>query len=299
MNRRDFIIASGSAVLTTSLGLSQSQQPAVGVSFELSEIPNEKPENVDTLIVGFDKLEVTPKYSDMSGDMTVKASLDMGKHGMDESGMSNMSVENGQTRKLSDSMNPMIVDDIDADSIIYGIVEIDVEHSDATDSYYQRFNIIGSETPNSVVYNFDDGTFGSDWTTSVSSNGSNSWVREESGQLQIRAQSGSSNECGTNYAETSEIGYFDGSISISYDWESNASGWYESARTTVYEDGVEIWSDSNNPGKNGSKSGSTTKELTVDGDIVIRFSVEPSSSCTNSDHNWTEYNIDNLQVDYL
>jgi hypothetical protein len=168
MNRRDFVVASGTGFLTGGLGLSQTNRPAVGVEFKINT-PNRKPNNVDNLLIDIDKLEITPSHLDESENMSVQAELDVDNYQLESSDKLNISVTNGRTEKLSKKIDPLLVEGIDTESSIYGTITVNVVHPDIRDAYTQRFNITSNDVPSIVVDRFEDGNINE---YSVSANGS-------------------------------------------------------------------------------------------------------------------------------
>lgn len=63
MKRREFLLASGSAILTgTAIG--SLQRPALGLEFEISAVPSKKPMNIDSILIEFTNFDMTPTYLD-------------------------------------------------------------------------------------------------------------------------------------------------------------------------------------------------------------------------------------------
>lgn len=147
MKRRNFAIASGSAILTGTFAPLQYQQPAVGLDFKLSGIPDKNPNNVDILTINFEKLEITPQYLDDSRDIKVRAELELENYGKDGSSLDSVPVTNGDTKQLSERVDPMVVEDINADSTVSGVVNVTVEHSNIQNTYSQLFAITGTKVP--------------------------------------------------------------------------------------------------------------------------------------------------------
>lgn len=54
MKRRPFLVASGSAILTGT-GFSELQKSALGLDFEIENIPDKNPSNVDSILLDFNK----------------------------------------------------------------------------------------------------------------------------------------------------------------------------------------------------------------------------------------------------
>jgi hypothetical protein len=150
MNRRSFV-ASGSAILFGAFGLSQAQRPAIGLNFELSNFSDKDPENIDILVVDFNKLEITPQYLDESQSMTIKVDLEVDDYGTYESNLDDVTVTNGENQQLSGDIEPIVVEGIDEDIKISGSITVNIEHPDIKDSYSRQFSINSGEIPESGV----------------------------------------------------------------------------------------------------------------------------------------------------
>lgn len=173
MNRRDFIIASGTSVLTGRIGISQIHRPAIGIDFRI-ETTKKEPKKFDSLLLDFDKLEITPRYLDESENITVQAELDVDNYQPKTSDKLNFSVENGKTEQLSKEIDPVLVEGIDTDSSIYGTVTVSVVHPDIDDSYSRRFNVTDTSL-STLVDSYEDGNLSeynieSDGSWSITSN---------------------------------------------------------------------------------------------------------------------------------
>lgn len=214
MKRRNFILSSGSAILTGALGLSQTQRPAVGVNFELSDVPNKNPEDVDRLTVDFSKLEVTPQYLDESESMQITVSLNLDDHGKDESDPTSVSVTNGVTERLSDDVEPLVVDIVDPDITISGTVNINVDHPDIQDRYRSQFNVNTGDIPDNGVEDFETGSLDTQWTNK-------SYINVSTDQIISGSYSGKSDTGGSNI--TSPL----------YDWEFGGGDSYKLAMATL------------------------------------------------------------------
>lgn len=191
MNRRDFVIASGTSVLTGGIGISQIHRPAIGIDFRI-ETTKKEPKKVDSLLLDFDKLEITPRYLDESENITVQAELDVDNYQPETSDKLNFSVENGKTEQLSKEIDPVLVEGIDTDSSIYGTVTVSVVHPDIDDSYSRRFNVTDTSL-STLVDSYEDGNLSeynieSDGSWSITSNepidGSNELTGNNGGSYQ-------------------------------------------------------------------------------------------------------------------
>lgn len=144
MERRDFVIASGSTILS-GLITSHLSRSAVGLNFEVSA-PNKDPSEVDSLLVGFETLEVTPRYLDESDPISVQAKLEVAGR-TDKTSEFQASVENGKTVELKNRIDTMVVEGIDKSTFIRGDVTVMIDHPNVQDSYSQSFKVAKDAEP--------------------------------------------------------------------------------------------------------------------------------------------------------
>lgn len=168
MKRRKFLFTSGS-VLLGSAAITGSQKPAIGLDFELSTIPDKNPKDVDSLLVEFSKLEVTPRYLNEDKKITVQARIETDNYGTSQSSKHKTSFVNGVTKQLSEEIEPTLLDGIDADSFISGDVSITVTHPDLTDTHRRPFSIAGEGIPDSGVARYDATRLGLSSGSSINS----------------------------------------------------------------------------------------------------------------------------------
>jgi hypothetical protein len=184
MKRRDFIVASGSTVLS-GLATSQIQRSAMGLDFEIST-PNKDPSKVDSLLIEFETLEITPKYLDENDPVSVQAKVEVANQ-TKKSNEVQTSVVNGESKNLENSIDSLVVDGLNASSTISGDVTVSIDHPDIQNSYSQQFKVNGSEIPESAIHQwkFSDGS----GTTATDSEDSNdlslsgpTWVSDTSAE---------------------------------------------------------------------------------------------------------------------
>jgi hypothetical protein len=155
MKRRNFILESGSTVLT-GLGAGKLARPAIGIDFEISEPSGQDPSTVDSITISFKKLELTPQYVDESETMTVQAKLELA--GETETSEIQVSVRNGETKNLSDDMSSLVVDGIHTSNSLNGDITVSVDHPSVQDSYSRNFYISEPDIPDSDIENWESGT---------------------------------------------------------------------------------------------------------------------------------------------
>jgi hypothetical protein len=167
MKRRNFILASGSTVLS-GIVASRIQRPAIGLNFEIST-PDKDPSKVDSLVIEFETLEITPKYIDEKEPVSIQAKVEVAGR-VKKSNEVQASVVNGETKELEDGIDSIVIDGLNASSTISGEVTVSIDHSDVQDSYSRQFNITGEEIPDSVVHQYPISTFStSTWNDNVGS----------------------------------------------------------------------------------------------------------------------------------
>jgi hypothetical protein len=201
MKRRDFIVASGSTVLS-GLATSQIQRSAIGLDFEIST-PDKDPSKVDSLVIAFEKLEITPKYLDESEPVNVQGKVEVGGR-IEKSNEVQTSVVNGGTKNLENDVDSIVLDGLNTSSTISGDVTVSIDHPDIQDSYSRQFYVNGSEIPDSRFYNFESGD-SSGWNSLND-------LSADTGQVYAGSYSGliDSIQTGTYHARDIPSGYLGG-----------------------------------------------------------------------------------------
>ena len=149
---------------------------------------------------------------------------------------------------------------------------------------FLAFSSLGAATIFSDSFN--DGSVSGSWSTVGS-------VSEHGGELDIH----NPGDCNYDKA-TVDLGNRDGDITIDQDWRVDISGWYEVPRYRVIVDGSTVFSDRYPTGRDYSGSGSYSDTVTVDGNVKVRFLVDPSGACGNGDHYHTDLYLDNVDITY-
>lgn len=171
---------SGSAVLSAA-GYLSSNKPVLAVDFKISDLPSKKPKNVDRIVLTFDRIELTPQFVNNEKSFNLTATVDV--DGKSRSSNASFKIDNGETKDVSNLVDPIEVGIDNDSSYLQGTVTIGVEHPQLTDDYSQSFNISDGfpTSDNSTgVYNvstenyqqdlfFDMDNDGGDWIL-VSSN---------------------------------------------------------------------------------------------------------------------------------
>jgi hypothetical protein len=152
LKRRNFILASGSTVLS-GIVTSRIQRPAIGLNFEIST-PDKNPSEVNSLVIDFETLQITPQYIDERESISVQAEVEVAGS-TKQSNRFQTSVENGETKELKDRIDALVVDGLNVSRTISGNVTISIDHPDIQDSYARQFNITSSGISESVVDNFE------------------------------------------------------------------------------------------------------------------------------------------------
>lgn len=148
MKRRKFLFSSGSAILSGSALSSSTNRPAIAIEFEISGVPDNKdPSDIDSILVEFDRLELTPTYIDDNSDATIEIKLDVGSGSSAVSKLS-VSLTNGETTDRSDISKSLTIaqDGIStAEDILSGEIVVKVDHTSVSDTYRESFTISGSD----------------------------------------------------------------------------------------------------------------------------------------------------------
>jgi hypothetical protein len=161
MNRRGFLLASGSTVLTGST-ISSLQRPSLGLEFELSAVPNKKTSNVDSITVQFTNFEITPVYLDESMGLDISVELDIQDQRTATKTVSGVEFTNGQTidgkriqKSTGKDLTQVFIDRLDrSENNISGAIYIWVDHPEISQkSYHQPFSVNKTNT----IDNFEDG----------------------------------------------------------------------------------------------------------------------------------------------
>jgi hypothetical protein len=133
------------------------------------------------------------------------------------------------------------------------------------------------------------------WETNIEGNANSTVVNNDSLDLRVY-------KCSLAEA-TTELGYVDGTLSIPFDYQVRADGWYEYPELTVTVDGEKTYTtreeiDADIATKvSGTTSGSPTAEIPVNGNVTVSFRIKPSQFCNNNDHANTYLNVRNIDVD--
>ena len=127
----------------------------------------------------------------------------------------------------------------------------------------------------------------------------NANVTLDGGRMRLRVY-----KCGTAVASRN-LGSLEGTLRISFDWETGADMWYEDPGwrlETAEGDPIEYevidGPDVRSPGSpGGSRNGSVTVEADVDTEVHLVFRIDPSSDCSGWSHTHTYFWVDNIQVE--
>ena len=145
--------------------------------------------------------------------------------------------------------------------------------------------------PTAVVFSddFNDNDV-SDWTKNAIGNAD---VIANDGRMRLNVYKCSDIEV------SKDIGFVSGDITVDFDWESHAEGWWEGIAWKLFVDDVEVVYEGIPIRQYGGYSGHKTKTLNVNGDVRLVFLEARSSYCRNGDHHNTYLWVDNLVVKSL
>lgn len=147
MKRRRFLVTSGSGLISASGISALSQNPSVALDFSLSGVPTADPSNVESLIISFDRFNLTPRYIDDGEKATVTVSLKLDSSIVAENS-AQVKLTNGEATSLNDITEavPIAKHNIGlTGDIIVGEVIIQVDHPSISDTFRQNFSITSSD----------------------------------------------------------------------------------------------------------------------------------------------------------
>jgi hypothetical protein len=161
MRRRDFVLTSGSAILT-GLATSHLHKPAVGINFEIST-PDKDPSEVRSILVDFETLGITPQYLNENKNMKVQVKIEVSNQTKTSDELQT-SVKNGTTKQLGNDIDPIVIDGINTDNSIRGTVTVLIDHPNIKDKYAKTFTFDSGNIPDSALtqnlvawYRFENG----------------------------------------------------------------------------------------------------------------------------------------------
>lgn len=173
MKRRKFLLASGSTVLTGS-AFRSLQRPTIGLEFELSSVPNKDPRIVDSILIDYERLQITPRYIDESEEANFKTILNIEDHGTVSRENNSVSLSNGKVTTYNDVFGKPLVVGVDTDkSHIDGEISTTISHTSiGSETFRKKFTI--SSTKPAKLDDFEDGNTNitssewSDWSLTSS-----------------------------------------------------------------------------------------------------------------------------------
>jgi hypothetical protein len=157
MKRRSFLVLSGSSVFMTG-STNLFQDPALGLDFELSGIPNKNPEDIRSILVRFKEIEIDPQYFEKTEEANIKVIL---------------RIENTQAKEVEKKVqikNQEILskEDIGIKKIgisglnlsqnkssLRGEVEIKIESPSISKSYVNKFVITPNFVPEEAIHHWN------------------------------------------------------------------------------------------------------------------------------------------------
>lgn len=153
MNRRSFLVASGSVILSGA-ATSRWQRSTFALDFELSTVPKRKPSNIGSVLLNFSKFELIPHYVDDSKNADIKIDFSIGSYS--DSVSKTVDVNNGEvisSQDLSPEI-PIVLEDIEASAdSVDGEVRITVKHdSIGKQTYKRQFVVTDNPLINGLVY---------------------------------------------------------------------------------------------------------------------------------------------------
>lgn len=143
MKRRMFVASGSTFLLGSSAKLSTIGEPAVGVEFSILDVTEADPSNTQSVVISFEKLELTPFYvnEQEAFDVSIRINID----GNTETRNTSVQLENSVTSDISSdpNLNTIEVDGIGKpeEEFIIGDITVSVKHPDIKESYSRSFTI--------------------------------------------------------------------------------------------------------------------------------------------------------------
>jgi hypothetical protein len=168
MKRRKFLVASVVGGFST-LGSRQFQRQAVSVDLRLSDsILDIDPTTVNSVIIDFDKIDITTQYLDSTEDLSITVQATLNSN-FTAKKTSNVSFTNERKVQLSDissdstDISSLVIDGFDTDdSYVLGEVKLEVNHPDIQpQSYTRKFSL--TESGVKVITGFENGNVFDNW----------------------------------------------------------------------------------------------------------------------------------------
>lgn len=93
-----------------------------------------------------------------------------------------------------------------------------------------------------------------------------------------------------------DLGFISGEISIDFDWETLAEGWWEGAGWKLMVNGEAVVDEGIPVTEYGVNAGHVTKNVKVSGNVQLMYRIYQSSHCRNGDHFNTFMWVDNVAI---
>jgi hypothetical protein len=161
MNRRNFLVASGSAIMT-GLSMKGMNRPVVAINFKIREIPNKDPSKVSSILFEFSQFDIQTQYLNDSDNMEIE--VEINTETIDQSKKSYLSFTNGEKIDKSDlkevngiDLTKIYIDGLNtSEDSLSGSITIYVRHPDIDEkSYTRRFAVNGDNVPSTVISQYD------------------------------------------------------------------------------------------------------------------------------------------------
>jgi hypothetical protein len=183
MKRRKFLLATGSTILTGST-ISSIQHPAIGLEFEISAVPNKQPSNIDSILIQFTSLKITPLYLDEDKRLDITVELDIEGESPVTKSASGLGFTNGKTidrtkikNEGGEDLSSVVIDGInESGDSLRGDICVRVDHPNISQKSYSKSFIIGQTD---IIEDFEDG-FDDRWTDTTYLSRTTSWSYEGS-----------------------------------------------------------------------------------------------------------------------
>lgn len=133
---------------------------------------------------------------------------------------------------------------------------------------------------------FNDNDIG-DWTKTVNGNAG---AIADNGRMRLQVY-----KC-SDVDIYKDLGFISGEITVDFDWQTQAEGWWEVTGWKLLVDGAPVVDEGIPVRQYGGYTGHVARKLNVSGDVRLVYRIYQSSWCWNYDHYNTYLWVDNVVV---
>lgn len=153
MERRKFLALSGSSVISGTAFLGSISSSGIAVEFQIGEVPDKNPRDVDSILIELEKLVMKPQYMDTSRVASVELILELSTGDKKVKDDNILLDSNGSDLSNKSEFQQIKIEDVNnssADSI-RGSIRIKLGHPDVSDEWVQFFTISESTSISTVT----------------------------------------------------------------------------------------------------------------------------------------------------